>query len=294
MPLIPPTLWLPAREFKRSIPNPREEKQLSRKIPTKPLLDVNVALSRRQSWDVPLDTVFSGHICLCDIHCGSYWLSWYSPYHHPALLAEHELSTSCLANSVGLCHHSVKPQREFHHEENKTCIPSSCCSFPVCFPSSPLPLILFFLCFLFPLPIIPAVLLVLFYSLLLWLRSFHSYCCQLSLSSLPRGSSLLHVGKQQHALALQWFSPSVDGWWVNHLGALPTRMLYLANWKRSVVRGWYISKAAMRSKADGASMVTRETTTLTYGESIGSTSPPLCSLNHTWFCIWPTANVNVS
>ena len=33
--------------------------------------------------------------------------------------------------------------------------------------------------------------------------SFHSYCCQLSLSSLPRGSSLLHVGKQQHALALQ-------------------------------------------------------------------------------------------
>lgn len=38
---------------------------------------------------------------------------------------------------------------------------------------------------------------------------------------------------------------------------------YLASWKRSVVRGWYISKAAMRSKAEGAIMVTRETTTLT-------------------------------
>lgn len=61
--------------------------------------------------------------------------------------------------------------------------------------------------------------------------------------------------------------PSVVGTRASYHVAVPTGLSYLASWKRSVVRGWYISRAAMRSKADGASMVTRETTTLTCQES---------------------------
>lgn len=64
----------------------------------------------------------------------------------------------------------------------------------------------------------------------------------------------------------------------------PTGRSHLASWKRSVVRGWYISRAAMRSKADGASMVTRDTTTLTCPECAcppesrprGLPCPPSC------------------
>lgn len=45
---------------------------------------------------------------------------------------------------------------------------------------------------------------------------------------------------------------------------------YLASWKRRVVLGWYISRAATSSKAEGAIIVIRDTTTLTCGKEMCS------------------------
>lgn len=84
----------------------------------------------------------------------------------------------------------------------------------------------------------------------------------------PGGSSVRGLGGSGASLALEgrgFLGGGADArgpppW------APPTGRAHLASWKRSEVRGWYLSRAAMRSKAEGASMVTRDTTTLTCPE----------------------------
>lgn len=81
-------------------------------------------------------------------------------------------------------------------------------------------------------------------------------CCEMH----HRGSSALSFWGNEANCGSEGLEPPP---WAGRGVTFPVGSPYLASWKRSEVRGWYISRAAMRSKADGASMVTSETTTPT-------------------------------